>query len=236
VTPVPIFLTFVLGLGLLVVLVKLREARRIEFIRNFKLPPGLYDKLRAKHPHLSQKDCELTGHALRQFFLAYLKSNRQNISMPSQVVDDLWHEFILYTRNYQIFCRRAFGVFLHHTPAAAFSEAERKPEHTNDALRRCWYQACREEHINPLRPTRLPLLFALDRKLSIQGGFVYVLNCRSDVEVAKVSANGLPVHCAADLKPLHKRAGAGCSAGGCSSGSGGHGCSGGGCGGGCGGS
>ena len=31
--------------------------------------------------------------------------------MPSQVTDDLWHEFILYTRNYEDFCRRAFGRF-----------------------------------------------------------------------------------------------------------------------------
>jgi hypothetical protein len=41
---------------------------------------------------------------LKQFFLAHLMSDRKLVSMPSQIVDHLWHEFILYTREYQHFC------------------------------------------------------------------------------------------------------------------------------------
>ena len=228
---------FVIGLVLVYVLAKLVHARRTEYIRNFSLPPGLYDKLREKHPQLSLKDCQLVGHALRQFFLAYLRSGREHISMPSQSVDDLWHEFILYTRHYADFCRRAFGGFLHHTPAAALSSSGR----SNDGLRRCWWQACREENINPRRPTRLPLLFAIDRKLGVKDGFVYLLDCHNPVELAKMPDTGLPIHCASDLKPLPKdRAGSGTGASGCSGSActgsgGGHGCSSGGCSGGCGG-
>ena len=95
--------------------------RREAFIRWFSLPHGLFEKLRKRHPQLTLKECQLVSHGLRQFFLAYLKSNRQFVSMPSQVADDLWHEFILYTRNYQAFCRKAFGRFLHHTPAVVLS-------------------------------------------------------------------------------------------------------------------
>jgi hypothetical protein len=133
-TPGLIIVACILGAVLLYMWSKLVRARRVEFIREFCLPPGLYDKLRQKHPELSLKDCQLVGHALRQFFLAYLKSGKQYISMPSQVVDDLWHEFILYTRNYAQFCRRAFGGFLHHTPAAALGG----PKRSNVGLRRCW--------------------------------------------------------------------------------------------------
>ena len=43
----------------------------------------------------------------------------------------------------------------------------------NDGLRRAWFFACRDEAIDPRRPTRLPLLFALDAKLGIPGGIVY---------------------------------------------------------------
>jgi hypothetical protein len=226
---IAVFLAF----ALLAVGVKWIQLRRVEFIRNSRLPPGLYDKLREKHPQLSLKDCQLVGHALRQFFLAYLKSEKQEIAMPSQVVDDLWHEFILYTRHYSEFCRRAFGGFLHHTPAAALGKSPTK----NDGLRRCWWQACREEDIHPQKPTRLPLLFALDRKLGIKGGFVYLIDCRNPVEAGKLADAGLPIHCAADLKPLRKdRDGSGSSCGGSScSGSSSHGCSGGSCSGGCGG-
>ena len=229
----PVFVIVILILVLVLVFVwaKLVETRRTEFIRQFSLPPGLYDKLREKHPQLSLKDCQLVGHALRQFFLAYTKSGRQYISMPSQVVDDLWHEFILYTRNYAVFCERAFGGFLHHTPAAALGKETRN----NDGLRRCWWQACREENIHPQRPTRLPLLFALDRKLSIKNGFLYLIDCRSPVESAKLADTGVPIHCATDLRPLRKDKGDSSSCGGGSSYGGGHGCSGGGCSGGCGG-
>jgi len=233
-TPTLVLVLIIFGLVLLFLWAKLVQMRRAEFIREFSLPPGLYDKLREKHPDLSLKDCQLVGHALRQFFLAYLKSGKQYISMPSQVVDDLWHEFILYTRNYAQFCRRAFGGFLHHTPAAALGKVARD----NDGLRRCWWQLCREENIHPQRPTRLPLLFALDRKLQIKNGFLYLIDCRNPVESAKLADSGLPIHCATDLRPLQRdRSGSACGGGSSCSGDsgGGHGCSGSGCSGGCGG-
>lgn len=148
--------------------------KREAYIRQAVLPRGLYEKLRQRRPELSLKDCQLVGNALRQFFLAHLKSGRRYVSMPSQVVDDLWHEFILYTRHYDAFCRQAFGRFLHHTPAVVLAGRDRQ---SNAGLRRCWWYACLEEHLNPRQATRLPLLFALDTKLGIAGGFRYVLDC-----------------------------------------------------------
>ncbi len=163
----------VLALGLLVVWAKLREARRAEFIRSYSLPPGLYARLQKRRPELTLKDCQLVGRALRQFFLVYLKGGRRFVSMPSQVADDLWHELILYTRHYETFCRHAFGRFLHHTPAVVLG----KDRQDNAGLRRCWWFACREENIDPRKPTRLPLLFALDAKLGIADGFRYTPDC-----------------------------------------------------------
>jgi hypothetical protein len=91
--------------------------RRAEFIRTYRWPPGLLDRLEKHRPGLERKDSALVSRGLRQFFIAYLMSGNRYVSMPSQVADDLWHEFILYTREYETFCRRAFGAFLHHTPA-----------------------------------------------------------------------------------------------------------------------
>ena len=85
--------------------------------------------------------------------LALMLWRRLVVSMPSQVVDDLWHELILYTRHYQLFCRHAFGRFMHHAPAVVLSKEQRG----NEGLRRCCQLACLEEHINPRKPTRLPL-------------------------------------------------------------------------------
>lgn len=170
-----------------------RMLKREAHIRTFVLPKGLFEKLMQKHPQLSAKDCQLVAQGLRQFFLAHLKSGRKYVSMPSQVADDLWHEFILYTKNYQQFCQQGFGRFLHHTPAVVLG----KGQQGNAGIRRCWHFACREENINPLRPSRLPLLFALDSKLNIPNGFVYAADC-SGFKRQDDSGAGA-VYCGADL-------------------------------------
>ena len=207
------------------------KLRREAFIRSFSLPKGLFDKLRQRHPQLGMKECQLVSHGLRQFFLAYLKSGHQFVSMPSQVADDLWHEFILYTRNYQAFCRQAFGRFLHHTPAVVLSDSRQ----SNTGLRRCWWFTCRDENINPSTPTRLPLLFALDAKLAIPGGFHYAADCQALRKVGPQGQTTSVVHCGGDFSSSSadgSTEGFGDAGGSDSSDGGGDG---GGCGGGCGG-
>jgi len=206
--------------------------RREEYIRHFVLPKGLFERLRHHHPHLTAKECQLVSHGLRQFFLAHLKSGRSYVSMPSQVADDLWHELILYTKNYQSFCEKAFGRFLHHTPAVVLS----KSQQGNEGIRRCWRYVCLEENINPRAPTRLPLLFALDGKLNIPNGFRYVANCEG---IRKEGANGdgaSATYCGADLSSSGADGGtdgqdSGSGSSGDASDGGGDGCGGGGCGG-----
>ena len=36
---------------------------------------------------------------------------------PSKAIDNIWHEFILHTRDYQEFCLRFLGTFIHHQPS-----------------------------------------------------------------------------------------------------------------------
>lgn len=170
------------------------HSRREAFIRETSLPQGLFEKLRKRHPHLTIKDCQLVAQGLRQFFMTHLKSGRKFVSMPSQVVDDLWHEFILYTKHYDRFCQGAFGRFLHHTPAAVLG----RNRDNNAGLRRCWWYACREENINPRAPTRLPLLFALDAKLRIPDGFVYLPDCKG-VRRQGAHGDGATPYCGGDF-------------------------------------
>jgi len=163
-------------LGALIVagiLGQLETSLRRQFVREARLPGFLVEKLRAVHPQLSRRDVDLVLHGLRQFFMAHLRSGRQYVAMPSKVVDAAWHEFILHTRGYQQWCDAAFGRMLHHSPAEVLGKDRRR----NDGLRRSWYWACKEESIDPRQPSRLPLLFALDAKFGIEGGFRYVPDC-----------------------------------------------------------
>lgn len=166
--------------------------RRAEFIRTYRWPKGLYAELQKLRPGLTRKDCALVSRGLRQFFVAYLMSGKRFVSMPSQVADDLWHQFILYTRDYDAFCRRAFGSFLHHTPAKALGP----DKEGNAGLRRVWWYTCKYESIDPRDPTRLPLLFALDSKLNIPNGFRYHHKCE---QLRKDNPNAVAIYCGGDF-------------------------------------
>lgn len=217
-------LIFAAGAGFLVLLLWQRYLRlaRERYIRQFALPRGLYERLRKRRPELELKDCALVARGLRQFFLAYLNSGCRFVAMPSQAVDDLWHEFILYTRAYEAFCGKAFGGFLHHTPAVVLSPDKRN----NEGLRRVWWQCCKEENIDPRSPLRLPLLFAIDAKLGIADGFVYKPDCK-----ALQGSEAGTAHCGADFSDSSIDGGTDGFADGGADGGG----DGGGCGGGCGG-
>lgn len=177
---------------LAIALYSLRKRRiRQNYIRSYRFPLCAVDKVLQKHTQLSRADMELVSRGLQQFFLTYLNSNFKYVSMPSQVVDDLWHEFILDTRRYQEFSRQAFGRFFHHTPASAIS----KNKISNSGLRRCWQFACLEEKINPLAPASLPLLFTLDTRFEIVNGFQYLPDCSRFAQ----QSGGRAVYCGGDF-------------------------------------
>jgi hypothetical protein len=158
-----------LGAGYAVTQARLTRLQREAYIRMYVFPASLLATLGNRHPHLVEKDYFLVARALREFFLIRARAGQNTVAMPSRVVDDLWHEFILHTRDYASFCTAAFGGFFHHIPASATP----KSAEMNHALRRTWRHACLEENINPNNPTRLPLLFAIDEKLGIAGGYKY---------------------------------------------------------------
>jgi hypothetical protein len=149
------------------------QRMRERHIREAPFPRFLRKKLRETYPHFSAKDYDLIERGLRQFFLACSRSKKQFVAMPSKAVDAMWHEFILHTKGYEAWCSMALGYFLHHTPAEVLG----KKAKGNDGLRRAWYWACKDEAIDPKMPSRLPLLFALDTKLAIAGGFSYLPDC-----------------------------------------------------------
>jgi len=151
----------------------LRQSGQARYLDTYPYQQMLDRRLAARRPEWTPAQRQLVLQGLVEYFHLCRLARRRMVSMPSQAVDDAWHEFILFTRHYQAFCRRAFGRFLHHTPA----QAMRSPTQASDGLKRAWRLACRREGINPLKPARLPLLFALDAQLGLANGFTYRLDC-----------------------------------------------------------
>lgn len=190
--------------------------QRAAFIDAYHFHPAVINKFREVRPYLTPEQEQRVFTALRDYFQLCLTAGRHMVSMPSQVVDDAWHAFILFTRGYEQFCGRAFGRFLHHTPAEAMSSRSVAQQ----GIKRAWRLACARAGINPAHPAMLPLLFSIDSDLQISNGFYYVPDCSEEIRRSDPSGN----YCASHI---------GCSSG-CSgdSGSGDGGGDGGGCGGG----
>lgn len=149
------------------------RSRRVAFIDNFPYARLLDKRLATRRPELSEAQRQAVFVGLNDYFQLCRIAGKRMVAMPSQAVDDAWHEFILFTRQYDKFCQGAFGRFLHHTPAEAMSA----PTQASEGIRRAWRLACAREKIDPQKPDRLPRLFALDAILLIAGGFIYHLDC-----------------------------------------------------------
>lgn len=55
-----------------------------------------------------------------------LVASRSDVALaPSPAVDAAWHDFILHTRDYDRYCRTAFGFFVHHAPIRGVTDPNR---------------------------------------------------------------------------------------------------------------
>ncbi len=170
---------------------KLRKTRQLGYIERYQCHSGIFKKFADKHTQLSSEEINIVAKALRDYFyICNLAGRRRMVSMPSQAVDDMWHEFILFTREYKLFCEKGLGRFIHHTPA----EAMPNPHLPQRGIKRAWRLACAKEGINPKKPNRLPLLFAIDSRLEIGNGFVYDIDCKNKSSPAYGSG-----YCAGDI-------------------------------------
>lgn len=74
----------------------------------------------------------------------------------SRVIDELWHTFIFFTRDYHRFCEQVAGRYLHHGPAA--EEDLRDGKNIEDYLRTLseyqLYFGDPPIHLWPMPPTR----------------------------------------------------------------------------------
>jgi hypothetical protein len=46
----------------------------------------------------------------------WLASHSENVSVPSPIVDEAWHVFVLFTKEYIQFCNTYCGGYVHHAP------------------------------------------------------------------------------------------------------------------------
>ncbi|MGB2221629.1 hypothetical protein [Neptunomonas sp.] len=168
-----LILTVAILLNLLLALFLRRHKRRLPYINRYKFPDTIRNKLLEKYPHFNDSDIDMILDGLRSYFHICNVAGNNAVAMPSKVVDEAWHEFILFTAQYRKFCKKGLGRFLDHVPSLPLNNPA---QHMGNAsLKRAWRLSCEREKIDHVNPPALPLLFAIDELLKVQDGFYYSL-------------------------------------------------------------
>lgn len=89
---------------------------KLAYIESFDLRPILFNYI-AEHPDHSPH-VHLIARELKRFLSLRLLVRNPKYSefVPSGIVDEMWHVFILHTKRYREFCENAVGNFIDHTP------------------------------------------------------------------------------------------------------------------------
>lgn len=142
-----------------------------------RLPAGLQAAWLAhaadEFPGLPRREGDwlMASTGLVQFFLAAAASEGP-CALPSRAADAVWHAWLRWdAAGLAAFQREHLGRELPHV------EESRLPGPLDQALSRCYAACCRLEQLNPLEG-RLPLVFELDRRLRMPGGWHYAWHKR----------------------------------------------------------
>jgi hypothetical protein len=98
-----------------------RQRRDQDYIWFYPFPEHIEERCRRDRPDLTDREWKLVEQGLREWFVCCAWRDGEVLGMPSRLVDEAWHEFILDSRAYTEFCERAFGEYLHHTPEPAMT-------------------------------------------------------------------------------------------------------------------
>lgn len=92
-------------------------AERLEAALGLDMEARVKDRILRKHTRMQDKEWEWTWFELKRFFL--LCGVLRGVPMYSSKVDEVWHEMLMFTREYEQFCKQFTGDTIHHAPHGA---------------------------------------------------------------------------------------------------------------------
>lgn len=98
-------------------------------IQSMDIDPEVVEHFIKENPELLLQ-VSATVTAYKQFL--YLASvTKEKLRVPSDIVDKLWHSHILFTEDYEEYCHKNFGKFIHHKPYTKKTTVEHKRYQAN---------------------------------------------------------------------------------------------------------
>jgi hypothetical protein len=94
--------------------IRRRTDRKIDlqFVTAFQFDPLIF-RMMDKHKWSEAEARECFDDLKKFLYMAVLADMPV---APTEKLDSLWHEFLLYTMDYAEYCQTRFGIFVHHRP------------------------------------------------------------------------------------------------------------------------
>jgi len=149
------------------------HSRRLAAVDDYQFPGSVRQRFVQQHSELTGDGVRSVEAAARQWFRLGVRHPRARLAMPSVIVDDLWREFVLHTREYAEFCDAALGRVPQRMPEPAMT-AGGAAGNRSGALQATFRYAQQDE---PGGAGPLPVLFRVDQELAVAGGRHYLADC-----------------------------------------------------------
>ena len=89
-------------------------------LERYEIPSGVIERIKPKEPFNKMADAQIKE-VVNEFkkFMAIVVINHnteKRVEMVNELVDEVWHTFILFTNEYRKFCDALVGEYIHHEP------------------------------------------------------------------------------------------------------------------------
>ena len=74
----------------------------------------------------------LCAHRIHDYQQGKVETPRMPLASQAQVIDLMWHTFLLFSKDYSEFCDRNFGFFIHHFPLSRADKEQLAQEQVTD--------------------------------------------------------------------------------------------------------
>ncbi len=87
--------------------------------------PYLEEKLLAENKFHSSEEFDRAFVEFKKY-VGLVHISGEKLAMMSEKVDDVWHQFILFTKQYHDFCDKFLGEYLHHVPKTSYTPLDKQ--------------------------------------------------------------------------------------------------------------
>ncbi len=104
--------------------------KQIKLLNSLKFfsAPYLEEKLLDEKKFGSKKEYQKVFSEFKKYVFLTQISLKKPLGMSSRKVDEIWHQFILFTPQYHQFCNDYLNGYLHHSPHTSKTSSSKKKE------------------------------------------------------------------------------------------------------------